>query len=209
MKKIRNTPYLFLKIYLLLFALICGVVYCFILSDVYKNQNKFVPVSSDYIVILGHSITSDGEPSPWLLKRLEQGLTIYNDGYADKIVVTGGMPKNFETSVASVMGNWLIKQGVPTQNIIFEEKAKNTYENLKFTKELIDADPEPKILVVTNDFHIYRSMLIANKFFDNISGVSSDIPMGFKKNFALLKEPLSIMKYEFIHKETEQKGGTK
>jgi uncharacterized SAM-binding protein YcdF (DUF218 family) len=165
---------------------------------VISNQNNYEPIKSDVIIILGHSLEDGTIPSSWLVERLNIGLELYNLGYSNKIIVTGGMGKNDTIPVAISMQIWLIEHGVPITDIIAETSARNTFENFKYSKLLSNNHNLQSVIVVTNDFHMYRSMLIANNFYENISGKSAFVSFNFRKLIAYFKEPLSIVKYNFI-----------
>lgn len=149
--------------------------------------------------MLGHAIDSDYEPSDWLFLRLEQAIHLYNNDYASKIIVSGGTGPTDNLPVAEVMKRWLVDRGIPYQSILMESNANNTYENLKYSKALVYDQGIESIIVVTNDFHMYRSMYIANMFFDYVSGNPAFAELNFDKIVAYIREPLSIMKYTIVH----------
>lgn len=190
------------KIILCIFLFV--VFYAYLQYKVIKYENFFVPSKSTALVILGHSLENGENPDKWLVERLKTGLELYESGYADIIAVTGGTGFYDKIPVAVAMEEWLIQNGVPSESIIVENKSKDTIENFKFLKNMdnnIDS-----ILVVTNDFHMYRSMEIANHYFNNVSGQSAKIPFSFRKILAYLKEPLSLIKVSIYFMSTSQGG---
>jgi uncharacterized SAM-binding protein YcdF (DUF218 family) len=167
---------------------------------VVKNQNTVANASADAIVILGHSLEDGVIPSEWLEKRLYTGLELYNLGYSNKIIVTGGVGLTDTMPVAISMQTWLVENGVPIESVVAETYANNTFQNFKLSKYIAKKYNIESIIVVTNDFHMYRSLMIANNFFDDVQGHSANIPFSFRKFLAYLKEPLSIIKYFTFHK---------
>jgi uncharacterized SAM-binding protein YcdF (DUF218 family) len=81
------------------------------------------------------------------------------------IVVSGGQGPQEDITEALAMERYLIDKGIPKEKIIKEEVSTSTYENLLFSKELLDVlFEEPyETVVITNDFHIYRATKIAEK----------------------------------------------
>ncbi len=97
------------------------------------------------------------------------------------------------------MKEWLIEKGVSEDTVITEPMASNTYENFKYSSEISEENHINSVVIVTNDFHMYRSMLIGSRFYENISGSGAEVPMSFRKLLAYLKEPLSIIKYNLFY----------
>jgi uncharacterized SAM-binding protein YcdF (DUF218 family) len=179
---------------------LCCILFLCLQFLVIKYQNSYTYLKSDAIVVLGHSLEEGIIPSSWLSERLETGLNLYNSGFSDKIIVTGGQGKGDLMPVAISMQIWLIEHGVPLCDIITETQSKNTFENFKNVKIITDEMEMNSIIIATNDFHMYRSNLIAKSFYKQIGGKSSTINLSFKKILAYLKEPLSILKYLLLYK---------
>ncbi len=200
MQKIRSKKLIALLASISIFSLI----YIALLFTSIVKSNDFEPVQSDAILVLGYSLEDD-HPSPFLEQRLETALDLYNEGYAKNIIVSGGIGPTDTLPVAVIMKKWFIEKGVPSQFIITENYANNTYENFVYSKEICEEKGFDSVIVVTNDFHMYRSMITANEFFDNVSGQEAETHFGIHKLFMTLKEPLSIMKYELINKGSSDK----
>ena len=172
--------------------IVFAIFYSYLQFKVIANENSFIPSKSDALIILGHSLLDGEEPDEWLIERLQIGLKLYQEGYATYIIVTGGKGSSDKIPVSVAMKNWFIQNGVPEKYIIVEDRSRNTNENFKFI-EFSDNEIS-SILVVTNDFHMYRSMKIANHYFDTVSGSSANTDFSFRKMLAYLKEPLSLIK---------------
>lgn len=173
-------------------------VFLYLLILVINHEKTYNIINADVIIILGHSIKDDNIPSDWLLERLKSGAGLYNSGYGKKIIVSGGKGRGDNVAVATVMEDWLIKHGVDKEDIIVESKSKNTLENFRYSKKITDEYNFSSVNVVTNDFHMFRSMSIGKLFYDELGGNSAEINMSFKKFFAYLKEPVSIIKYKLM-----------
>lgn len=104
--------------------------------------------------------------------RLSQTIDLYHQGKIKKIVLSGGngnLLGNQENEAINTAA-YLKRIGIPEGDIIIDEKSRNTYENFKYSKELLKTGTNSvNILVITSAFHIPRSRLIARK-----AGLSCD-----------------------------------
>ncbi len=187
----------YIKFYILIIIFILLFLYLQISVIFYKAPS--FNEKADAIIILGHSISEGYEPSLWLVERLERGLSLYNEGFSAKIIVTGGKGTKDGVAVANVMKGWLVQKGVPKEDIIAEDRAGNTYENFKFTKELTEGMDIGSLIVVTNDFHMYRSVYIGELFFETVHASPAKVNFSVRKALAYLKEPFSLMKIYFMY----------
>ncbi len=110
--------------------------------------------------------------------RLSQTIDLYHQGKIKKIVLSGGNGNvlgNQENEAVNAFA-YLRRIGIPDENIIIDKKSRNTYENFKYSKELLkNGKDSANILVITSAFHVPRSRLIAKK-----AGVACDFfPTGF------------------------------
>ena len=133
-----------------------------------------------YIMVLGTTVYEEG-PCYLLRQRLKEAAK-WADVYKDaKIIVTGGQGKQEPFPEGVEMKRYLVEVlGVDEGRIIVEDKSMNTFENMTFSGEILenaDADfsyADTPVLIVTNNFHMYRSIQIAKKAgFENISGAPS------------------------------------
>ena len=112
----------------------------------------------DSIIVLGSGLIGDKVP-PRLAQRLTKGKTIYDQFQGrPKLIVSGGQGADELTSEAAAMANYLIEQGVPEEDILIENRSRTTFENLTFSKAILEKEGLGKdVLVVTNSFHALRA----------------------------------------------------
>ena len=103
-----------------------------------KSPEKKYRDSEHIIVILGYALAEDGTMQNTLYKRLEKGLELHKIYPNSKIIVSGAVPKEGYTE-AGLMKEWLVKKGVPAQNILVEDRAKDTIGNAFFSVDIIKA----------------------------------------------------------------------
>ncbi len=137
----------------------------------YSTTDRKSP--SDAVIILGAGVFGD-EPSPVFRERLNHGISLYQNGYAETILLTGGVGDGNIRSDASVARDYMIAQGVPEEAILMEEKSVITEENLKYAKEIMEEQGLSTAIVVSDPLHMKRAMLMAQDF--GISAVPSPTP---------------------------------
>ena len=125
---------------------------------------------TDCILVLGCGVNEDGTPSAMLRDRLEKSVELYFTGVSDRIIMSGDHGKTDYDEV-NVMKQYAIDRGVPSEKIFMDHAGFSTYESVFRAKEIFQAD---KILIVTQEYHLYRALYIANQLGVEAYGVSSD-----------------------------------
>lgn len=172
MSKIKKIVFVLSVILLVLVLVILGIN-GYIKSST-KNQIISVEESSklediDCIIILGAGIWGD-KPSPMLEDRLLQGIELYNNNVSTKIIMSGDHGRE-EYDEVNIMKEFAIEKGVPSENIFMDHAGFSTYESIYRAKEIFEAD---KIVIVTQKYHLYRSLHIANSLGIEAYGVGAD-----------------------------------
>lgn len=125
------------------------------------RQHSTEPV--DAIVVLG-AAQYDGRPSPQLQARLDHAVTLWNEGVAPTVMVTGGKAPGDRFTEAEASRSYLVERGVPESAIMMENAGRNTYDSLDAAARLLlDADLDDVVLV-SDSYHLKRSSLIASGF---------------------------------------------
>ena len=132
--------------------------------DEYSNLSDV-----DCIIILGAAIWGD-KPSPMLEDRLLEGIKLYQNNVSDKIIMSGDHGKK-EYDEVNMMKNYAIEKGIPSENIFMDHAGFSTYESIYRAKDVFQAK---KIVIVTQKYHLYRALYIANKLGIEAYGVGSD-----------------------------------
>lgn len=112
-------------------------------------------------IVLGASLWGD-VPSPGLEERLQLGLRDYQAGKFQIFILTGGRDTRHSTyTEAEGMANYLEKHGVPRSKMLLENQATSTYENLKFSQQMMKEQGYTSALIITHTFHGNRALEIA------------------------------------------------
>ena len=124
----------------------------------------------DCILVLGCFVKDDGRPSDMLFDRLTRGVELYDMGAAPKLLMSGDHGREEYDEVAA-MKQFAIDEGIPSEDVFMDHAGFSTYESVYRAKEIFQAD---KILIVTQEYHLYRALYIANQLGVEAYGVSSD-----------------------------------
>lgn len=124
----------------------------------------------DCIVVLGCQVRSDGTPSHMLEDRLKRGVALYQGGAAPKLLMSGDHGTDGYDEV-DAMKRFAVEAGVPSRDVFMDHAGFSTYETVYRAKEIFAAD---RILIVTQQYHLYRALYIAEALGIEAYGVASD-----------------------------------
>ena len=134
------------------------------------NENDSAKLSDvDCIIILGAGIWGD-KPSPMLEDRLLEGIKLYQNNVSDKIIMSGDHGRK-EYDEVNIMKNYAIEKGIPSENIFMDHAGFSTYESIYRARDIFKAK---KIVIVTQKYHLYRALYIANQVGIEAYGVGAD-----------------------------------
>lgn len=120
-----------------------------------------LPQQSNVIVVFGGGVGEIGSPGKSTIERARYAAELYRDGYANFVIFSSGYVYKYND--AENMKLIALSAGVPEENIILEQKANSTYENAKFTKEILDANNWNSILLVSSPYNMRRAALVYKK----------------------------------------------
>lgn len=122
------------------------------------------PQASDVIIVLGSGVRRGPDPIPTQAKdRLGLGAELFKHDLAPNVIITGGLSKKAKKVEADIMAPFLEHLHVPAQNIILERGALSTYDNARYSKEIMDQHDWKRALVVTSAYHTFRSCRVFRK----------------------------------------------
>ena len=172
MQKIFKKVIIILVILLFIGLLVSLLINFYVKLSVKHDIIKMTNISNDYdaILVLGAGLRN-GKPSPVLKDRLDTAYKLYEDGYSKKIIVSGDHGKKYYDEV-NVMKNYLLDKGVESNNIFMDHAGFSTYDSVYRAKEIFLAN---NIIIVTQQFHLYRSLYIAKKLELDAVGVSATL----------------------------------
>jgi len=142
--------------FIISFVVVVGLIFSNADADPYTDV--------DYVIILGGGL-KNGQVTKTLQYRLDQGILFLKEHPDLEVIVTGGVGLGETISEGEAMKNYLVAKGIPEEKIIVESKATSTMENFKYTKQILNertGRSDYKVLVVTSDFHMARSKVLAS-----------------------------------------------
>lgn len=150
-----------------------------IIKEVHSDQEvsvandeglKLKGLNADCILVLGAGLKPDGTPNSMLEDRLIVALSLYQDGVAPKLLLSGDHGQKDYDEV-NAMKKYMLNHGVPSEDIFLDHAGFSTYESMYRAKDIFEINT---VIVVTQKYHEYRSLYIAKKLGYQAYGVSSD-----------------------------------
>lgn len=169
MKKVLK----YIIIFIITIAIIILGINLYVILSTKKQiieEEKYTELSDiDCIIILGAGIV-EGKPSHMLEDRLLEGIKLYQNNISDKIIMSGDHGRK-EYDEVNVMKNYAIQKGVPSENIFMDHAGFSTYESIYRARDIFKAR---KVVIVTQKYHLYRALYIANQLGIEAYGVGAD-----------------------------------
>ena len=166
-----------------LIILIClavvGTAVMLIINGVVKSAGKDRIISVedatklediDCVIVLGCQVKDDGSLSGMLKDRMWRALELYEAEVAPKLLMSGDHGREDYDEVGA-MKNYAVENGVPSENVFMDHAGFSTYETMYRAKEIFESD---KVVIVTQEYHLYRALYIAEQLGIDAYGVSSD-----------------------------------
>lgn len=134
-----------------------GMIISFFMIGAINNK----PDTPDTVIVLGCKVKGT-RPSLMLQRRLDTAYNYLSEHEDIKVIVSGGKGDDEEISEAECMKAYLIEKGISSERILKEDKSTNTYENFKFSYEIMQArNLGNKATVVTDGYHQLRAGMLA------------------------------------------------
>ena len=142
--------------------------------------------------MLGAQVHAD-KPSVVLKYRLDEAILYLNENPETVCIVAGGQGKNEPYSEAYGMAQYLMQNGIDKERILLEDQSKTTEENLRYSRKFL---PEgAKVGIITNDFHMFRALQIAQKQgLSDVCGIAADSTKFYLPN-NMLREYCAEIKF--------------
>ena len=170
------------KVYKLLLTLLClaalGVAavlalngwVCAVGKEQMLSPEAAATVNADCIIVLGCQVKDTGEMSHMLHDRVQRGVELYNAGAAPKLLMSGDHGREAYNEVGA-MKKYATENGVPSSDVFMDHAGFSTYETVYRAKEIFGAK---KVIIVTQEYHLYRAVYIARQLGMEAYGVAAD-----------------------------------
>ena len=144
-----------------------GAVWLLCLASIAVWARGAASGEADAIVVLGAAQYA-GRPSPVLQARLDHALSLWRDGRAHWVVLTGGKHPGDDISEAAAGSRYLERNGVPRASILMEQQGRTSLASIEGASELLSEQSElaslsrpPRVLLVSDPFHMLRLDVLA------------------------------------------------
>ena len=186
---IKRTEYVFYAVFtctLVLFLVVLGLII--------KEGHKSPGAKADYVVILGAHVYGE-RMSANLKYRVEKAYDYLKENPDTKVILSGGQGHGEDITEAEAMRRSLTEQGIMPERIIIEDNSKNTEENIQNSMNKM-VGKDNKVIIVSNDFHVYRAVGIAKKL-----GLKQAQGLGSRTHFytavnCYTREVFAVLKYK-------------
>lgn len=180
-----------LKLLIIICLVICLIPFGINGLVIFKTKNNIfeyneVKDNYDIALILGCSVLRNGKPSLMLRDRLNKGIELYESNKVNKILISGDHSKEY--SEVEVMNNYLIEHGINEEDILIDYEGYSTSESLLNYKEKYS---DKSVIIVTQKYHLYRALFIANDLSLNGIGVHAKLINYNGQTFREIREILA------------------
>lgn len=155
---------------------------------------------ADCVLVLGAGVRSDGSPSPMLQDRLSRGLELYEMGASDRLLMSGDHGSKRYDEVGA-MKQFAVSAGVPSECVFMDHAGFSTYESLYRARDVFQAS---RIVIVTQKYHLYRALYVADRLGLQAVGVSCEEVSYGGQELRELRETLARVK-DFFYVLAEPK----
>jgi hypothetical protein len=177
---------------MLLGAAICGL----------KATRLQPPQDRDALLILGCWFRPDGSLPPLLKGRADRAIAFWKEqkektGKEAVLIASGGQGKDEPMPEAAAIRAYLLSQGIPDSAILTEERSANTFQNMAYSRELMDERGiGGKVAYATTNYHVFRSGLWASRAGLPAEGIGSKTAWWYWPN-AFMRECIGLLLYRW------------
>lgn len=169
-----------------LFISICTLIAIVFYSnyEVNSTSNGKVYYATDTVptkrvaLILGAGIRPNGSPSLYLRERIEAGVDLYTSGKVQKLLVSGDN-RTEDYNEPEVMKKFAVDLGVKPEDVQEDFAGRRTYDSCYRAKSIFSLD---EVIVVTQEFHIRRSIFLCEKMHVKTVGYVAQTPRLYSQN---------------------------
>lgn len=182
-----------IKFIVLIVSILILIVFIINFYVIFTTKDKIVEsddlksiLDIDCILVLGAGVWGD-RPSPMLEDRIKTGIELYNLGLASKILMSGDHG-NIDYDEVNTMKDYAINKDIPSSDIFMDHAGFSTYDSIYRVKEIFKAK---KIVIVTQEYHLYRALYIAKSLGIEAYGVDSTFRIYTKETYREIREILA------------------
>lgn len=157
-------------------GLVCSAAVLGINFYVVKSSEKYIldmdkaGEGYDCVLVLGCGVWGD-KPSHMLEDRLLVGIELCKNGASEKLLMSGDHGRD-EYDEVNVMKTFATDRGLDSEDVFMDHAGFSTYESMYRARDIFKAE---KVLIVTQEYHLYRAIYVARRLGLDAYGVTSDL----------------------------------
>ena len=125
----------------------------------------------DCILVLGCGVDAQGRPKPMLHDRMTVAVELYEKGWADTLLLTGDNSGPDYNEVGA-METFALDHGVPAEALLLDNEGFNTDASIRRARDVFGME---QVVIVTQEYHLFRALLLAESYGLEASGVSATL----------------------------------
>ena len=172
----RRFAWKWMKALLFLGLAACGAVLAVNGFIIYRVKERILTAQEagelsdvDCIMVLGCGVRDDGTPSMMLRDRLKEGIGLFRAGVSDRMLMSGDHGREDYDEV-NLMKSYAVEAGVSSEAVFMDHAGFSTYESMYRARDIFQVR---RIVIVTQNYHMYRALYIAQAMGMDAYGVPS------------------------------------
>ena len=129
------------------------------------------PAEPDCILVLGCGVDAQGRPKPMLHDRMTVAVELYEEGWADKLLLSGDNSGPDYNEVGA-MEAFALERGVPAEALVLDNEGFNTDASIRRAVNVYGME---RAVIVTQQYHLYRALYLAGAYGLEANGVSATL----------------------------------
>ena len=198
---IKRSIAIFISVCAIFFAIVEGMI----VAQMFKKPQE----NLEYVIVLGAQVRGT-RITKSLRKRLDKAIE-YLEANPDTVaIVSGGKGDGEDLSEAECMYDYMVENGIASDRIIMEDKSTSTDENIRFSMAIIEElydeqsggefdGEEPDVGIITNNFHVYRTVKVCEKKGYEVNGIAADSDNILFANY-MVREFFALVQYKLTGK---------
>jgi vancomycin permeability regulator SanA len=144
---------------------------CASVEDRILSAEEAALLDADAILVLGARVWDDGEPSDILRDRLITGISVYEAGASDRLLMSGDHGQHDYDEV-NAMKAFAVEQGAPSEAVFMDHAGFSTYESLYRARDIFGVE---RVVIVSQRYHLYRALYVARALGLTAYAVAADL----------------------------------
>ena len=180
----------------LLYLLLFNTPFLWFLASPLKISET--PQKADVILVFGGGVGETGSPGKSTIERARYAAELYKQGYSNKILFSSGYTYTYND--AENMKLFAVSMGVSEKDIILEERADSTYENVLFSKQLLDKYHQNSVLLISSPYNMRRAQLVFKKLDNNIKIIYAPVQNNqfYNRSNGIKLEQIKAVIHEYL-----------